>query len=69
MKHSKEITEFIKTDDNRIVNVKYIRWVKKMNECMELCSKFNGCNMYLDTLSVCKNQSPSSYEKLNKYFD
>ena len=24
---------YIKVDDNRVVNEKYIRWVKKMDEC------------------------------------
>ena len=70
-----EKTQFIKTDDNRIINEKYIRWVKKANECMEICSKFTGCslasesNKSTDTIIVCKMYSPESYEKLNKYFN
>ena len=66
-------TTFIKTDENRIVNEKYIRWVKKVNECMELCCKFDGCNTSSlankNTISVCKINSPDSYKKLNKHFD
>lgn len=67
-------TNFVKTDDNRIINEKYIRWVKKANECMEICSKFTGCSLSpdvsvsIDTLKVCKYNSPESYDKLNKYF-
>jgi hypothetical protein len=30
---------YIKTDDNKIINEKYIKWVKKMNDCFELCIK------------------------------
>ena len=66
-----ENTDFIKTDENKIVNVKYIRWVQKVNECMELCSKLNGCSLNSlgkETITVCKMNSPDSFEKLDKYF-
>ena len=66
--------EFIKTDNNVIVNENTIRWVKKINDCMEICSKLNGC-FYHDSLSntvelfrVCKSITPKSYEKLNRHF-
>lgn len=61
-------TSYIKTDDNVIVNEKYIRWVKKMSECLEVCSKMNGCEKG-NTHQICKINSPDSYEKLNKYFE
>ena len=37
-------TVYLKTDDNRIINERYIRWVKKMSECLEVCTKSNGCD-------------------------
>jgi hypothetical protein len=62
--------EFIKTDDNAIVNVKFIRWVKQMNECMEICSKMDGCIAgNKSVLRVCKTNSPKSFDLLNKYFE
>lgn len=60
---------YIKTDDNRIINEFSIRWVKKMNECLEVCSKTVGCSVGVDTHKVCKLYSPNSYNKLNKHFD
>lgn len=66
--------KYIKTDNNTIVNEKAIRWIKKTHECMEICSKFNGCfshdilNGTSETFRVCKNISPESYEKLNRHF-
>jgi hypothetical protein len=61
---------FITTDDNKIINERYIRWVKKMNECLNICTKANGCNVSgADTHKICKLNSLDSYNKLNKYFE
>jgi hypothetical protein len=66
-----EEQQFIKTDDNRIINKKCIRWVKKMNECLAVCTKLSGCDMvhYSDTHKICKINSPESYNKLNLFFE
>jgi len=61
-------TSYIKTDDNKIINEKQIRWVKKMNECLEVCTKPNGCSL-LERHRICKLNSLESYNRLNKYFD
>ena len=37
---------YIKTDDNKIVNEACIRWVKKMGDCLEVCTKTTGCNTH-----------------------
>jgi hypothetical protein len=59
---------FIKADDNVLINKKYIRWIKKMNDCLEVCSKSTGCNIENgDTHKICKMNNPDSYVKLN-YF-
>lgn len=59
---------YIKTDNNKIINERCIVWVKKMDECMEICTKQNGCIDYIDTHRVCKMYSSSSYDKLNNWF-
>lgn len=66
-----ENNTFLKTDDNKIINKKYIRWVKKMNECLQVCMKSTGCDMerFIDTHKICKTNSSESYEKLNKQFE
>jgi hypothetical protein len=66
MKNSKTI--YFKTDDNRIINENCIRWVKKINDCLEVCTKTPGC-MGGDTHKICKFNSPDSYNKLNKHFE
>lgn len=67
-----EKNDYIKADDNTVVNKNHIRWIKKMNECIEICSSYTGCNTNANsknTISVCKMNSPDSYKELNKYFD
>ena len=59
----------LKTDDNKVINEKYIRWVKKMNDCLEVCTKSNGCSIDDGgTHRICKLNSPYSYNKLNDLF-
>ena len=63
-------TFFIKTDDNKIINEKHIRWVQKMSDCLEVCAKSIGCHVKNgDTHKICKLNNPDSYNKLNKYFE
>lgn len=60
---------YIKCDNNIILNEKYIRWIKKINECLEICAKPNGCSLIGgDTIKVCKLYNPDSYTKLNNHF-
>lgn len=64
---------YIKTDDNKIINEKYIRWVKKMGDCLEVCTKTSGCSVdphhHKDTHTICKLNNYYSYNKLNKHFE
>jgi hypothetical protein len=61
---------YFKTDDNKIINENSIRWVKKMNDCLEVCIKITGCNVdYGDTHKICKLHNLDSYNKLNKHFE
>jgi len=68
MKNNK--VTYIKTDDNKIINEKCIKWVKKMDECLEICTKSDGCMIInKDTHKLCKLYNLDSYQKLNKYFE
>jgi hypothetical protein len=63
---------FIKTDDNTLINEKNILWIKKMNECMDVCAKKTGCdinNLGIDTHKICKKNNLTNYNNLNKLFD
>ena len=61
---------YIETDNNIIINEKCIKWVKKMGDCLEICTKSDGC--YLDskgdTHKICKLNNINNYNKLNKHF-
>lgn len=59
---------FVKTDKNILINEMCIRWIEKMDECLEVCIKTDGCIKQFDTHKICKSHSPDSYEKLNSKF-
>lgn len=59
---------FIKTDNNIIINEACIRWVKKLNDCLQVCAKSNGC-VSDTTHRICKENSPVSFKKLNAHFE
>lgn len=59
---------FIKADNNIIINMKCIRWVKKMDECLQICSKTDGCGIE-NTHKVCKINNGESYRRLNRFFE
>jgi hypothetical protein len=58
---------YVKTDNNKIINEKCIRWVKKMGDCLDVCIKTTGCSID-DTHRICKLNNQDSYNKLNKHF-
>ena len=64
-----ENTHFIKADDNTLINEKAIVWIKKMDDCLEVCSKINGCELEKGTNKICKFNTPDSYNKLNGLFE
>jgi hypothetical protein len=62
-------TTYIKTDDNKVINEKHIRWIKKMDECLLVCTKSDGCIVKKDTHTICKIYNLDSYNKLNAHFE
>jgi len=64
---------FIKADDNTIINEQCIKWVRKIDECLEICAKSTGCSKLKysddsDKHRICKINNAISYNKLNKLF-
>jgi hypothetical protein len=63
-------TKWCKADDNKIINEACIRWAKKMDECIMVCTKSDGCSEYRRNLhSICKINNPESYNKMIKLFE
>jgi len=60
--------DFLKIDDNKILNLNCIKWAKRIDECLEICTKGDGCYVG-DTHKLCKVNNPKSYEMLIKYFE
>jgi hypothetical protein len=65
----KNQVSYIKTDDNKIINEQAIKWVKKMDECLYICTKSIGCSIKDgDTHKLCKINHSTNYNYLNKHF-
>jgi hypothetical protein len=58
---------YIRVNDNKVINEKYIKWIKKIDECLLVCTKIEGCYDH-QTHKLCKINNPDSYNKLNKHF-
>jgi hypothetical protein len=62
-------TNFIKADNNTIININAIRWIRKMDDCLAVCVKIDGCVINRNTHKVCKVNNYDSYALLNKHFN
>ena len=62
-------TIYLKTDNNKVINEKSIVWIQKINDCLEVCTKSDGCVPKKTTHRICKLYTPDSYNKLNSLFD
>ena len=61
---------YVKIDKGKIINEKCIKWIEKIDECLEICTKSSGCNVKnKDTHKICKIDNYTSYEKIHKYFE
>jgi hypothetical protein len=58
---------YIRVDDSKVINEKCIKWIKKMDECLKVCTKSDGCYKN-HTHTICKINNLDSYNKLNKHF-
>jgi len=58
---------YIKTDDNKLINEACIRWVKKINECLEICTRADGCAI-TQTHRLCNFNNPDSYAYFQSKF-
>lgn len=65
-----ENNSYLRTDDNKIINEKCIRWVKKMDDCLHVCTRSNGCSIENETThKICRIYNEHSYNKLNQHFE
>ena len=57
---------YIKADQDKFINEKFIRWIQRFNDSMEVCVKFNGCTIGVDTIRVSRVYHPESYARLTE---
>ena len=68
MKTMEKPNTFIMVDNNTVINVKQIRWIKKYKECLYVCTRSQGCSI-LTAHEICKKKNMEGYMKLNTFFD
>jgi hypothetical protein len=63
--------ELIKMEDGLVLNIRNIRWIKKIHNCMYICSKDNGNNISTSHV-ICnykdKKENEKTFEKFNIMF-
>ena len=70
MEQEQEINnELIRFHDGLVLNKKYIRWIKKVHDCMYICTKSDGCNN-LSSHVICSSneEHKKDFERLNVMF-
>jgi hypothetical protein len=59
--------QFIQVKPDLLINQNHITWIKRIDECMHICIKVDGCT--LDTThKVCKSANPTGYDKIQTLF-
>lgn len=62
-------TDFIKFNDDLVLNKKYIRWIKKVHDCMYICTKSDGCNNWSSHVICSSNENQKKdFDKINQIF-
>ena len=59
---------FVKVDNSKIINERSIVWIKKIDECLSVCTKSVGWSDN-ESHKICKINNNDSYIKFNKYFE
>jgi len=59
------LQDLIKIEDGLILNIRNIRWIKKIHDCMYICTKDNGFN--LSTSHVICNTSEKQAKVFEKF--
>ena len=60
-----EKNDYLKVDNGTRINEKHIRWIKKIDDCLHICVKSDGCTINVNTHKACKYNSRETYDLLN----
>jgi len=62
-------TDFIRFDDGLLLNTKYIRWIKKVHDCMYICTNSDGCSQRTSHVICSSNEKQQKdFERINNMF-
>jgi len=65
-KNNNNCQDYIKMEDGLVLNINNIRWIKKVHDCMYICTKDNGNNVSTSHV-ICntKDKHEKIFEKFN----
>jgi hypothetical protein len=64
-------TDFIIFDDGLVLNKNHIRWIKKIHDCMYICTKSSGCSESARSSHVICSSNENQkkdFDKINQIF-
>jgi hypothetical protein len=69
MENDRNKDNFLKIDNDTVINTNFIRWMQQVEGCIEVCTIMTGCNgRSKSPHTVCKKSAPEAFEKLSSYF-
>ncbi len=64
--------KYIRTDNGTLIHERAILWMRRVEECIHLCSRTVGCSEHPvqgNTHRICKDFSPETYNRLKRITD
>lgn len=66
-KVKKNKISYLKISEKTLINEAHIHWIKRYNNCLEICTKSTGCGLH-DTHTFCREYNKLAYDKLTKHY-
>lgn len=59
---------YIKVTNDKLINQQSITWIRRIEECMYICTRTDGCDLEKTSHKICKFDNPSGYNRVNRLF-
>lgn len=59
---------YIKVSNDKLINQNAITWIRRIEECMYICTRSDGCDLVKSTHKICKFDNPTGYNRVDNLF-
>ena len=59
---------YIKVTNDKLINQNAITWIRRIEECMHICTRTDGCDVEKTSHKICKYDNPTGYNRVNTLF-